>query len=1498
MKKLKKSIVWMLVMLLVFSIVPVSGTSHVEAKKAVKVQKINLNKKVYTLKKGKKIKLKVSIFPKKGKKSKLMWSSSKKKVATVTNKGVIKAKKNGTTKITVKVKGTNKKAVCKIIVGVPVTAVRLSSTVQKITTGQSFNLKASVLPTKATTKAISYSSSNSKVASVNASGTVVAVGEGTAVISAIAKDGTDKKASCSVIVTKLAPNNPGKDESNGESKPAPIKVEKISISEEEKNLVLKKEESIQLHPTVLPANASNKSLVYKSDNNYVAKIDANGKITAGTVAGQTRISISSADGKISEDVVVIVTEAVTGIKLSKRELQFYSNSAPEQLTAEVFPENATNKSVLWSTSDEKIVKVSDNGLVTPVKKEGEATITAKTVDGDFEAVCKVTISSGMKVTTAAALNELIQGNESYKIIHFSTDETGMITLHSPQDEDKFKDTILKIDAPNATIVNHVSFKKVEIIRIAKNTYEENKDNSILVSAPESHIIVQKEANVDLELGKTANDTIVENNGIIKNLEVNTKGKVLLQGTSSQDKIPVKINEKVEIATSKPLSITAEQKAKLILKAGAEGTEVSSSDKKNIPAVSGIGRVTANISNASGIADQMIIIADKTTEDVGAVIISALKGVVTNTDGTGVKNVKVSLVAYKKDFNIGDFSDADVIKFAKTNEDGEYIIESVEAGNYYLIIQKDGYYDTVQTCTLSNVEGEVNNERHTITSKEQEMLPGSVSGKIIDSVDGKAIEGLTVRIRKGQNNLTGEEASEEVYTDAEGKYKIMDLDPGVYTIQVIDLRNSGEHKYISASFNVYIESGKEATNAGTGLSPVIESEQLRFVLTWGNEESGAPSDLDSHLVGPKATLGQFHTYFSDEAYMENDNKYADLDLDDTEWEGPETTTIYQKSSGNYYFLVHDYTNKELENSTALATSQAKVEVYSGSRLVNTFYVPNQQGTLWAVCSYNSVTGAVTPINEMTYEGEPESVGSNYYYGDLKVTGIKTNDFVKKATVNGGAIRIYVASDDIDNHLSDIVPEIKLSGAAYKVENDEEDGLVLTITDEKGLERTYHIRYSIDYGNKYVTSFEINDNVKKYYIYEEDNEIDLYMKYKDLSLEEVQKTIKPITKQSGVNTSVKEEDGSYYLVLTDNDGSSRSYRLSIYQYYGDMKIESVAGDQITEVETDDGDNYITLYGKADSLDEIKDKLKFTFGVDVKDNTGVVYDEDAGDYVITVTSDYASITYTINYYFDYGNLCVTNVTSKNSEIIDEDDISISYAKIYLNIRNINPSEELIDEYLTFDFGTDTTTGKVVRDGDSYQYIITDSVTGKSRTYDIEWDTYYTDEYSVTSVQSTDEDILQDVEMYNDAIEIYGAKDSLEEMLPLLTFKCGENVISQEIEKTEGETYLVLKCKNNVTRKYRLYFDMSYGSLYISDISSTSEQYNGSDYESDSNVITISGTAENFAALKDTMDIHIAEDGATWKISSWEEDGETVYYLTLTGSKYNRTYRIYYSYEGEQES
>ena len=74
-----------------------------------------------------------------------------------------------------------------------------------------------------------------------------------------------------------------------------------------------------------------------------------------------------------------------------------------------------------------------------------------------------------------------------------------------------------------------------------------------------------------------------------------------------------------------------------------------------------------------------------------------------------------------------------------------------------------------------------NERHILRSKSEAVESGSVSGKIVDSVNGSEISNLTVRIREGQNNLTGEEATDSVLTDENGNYRIENLTPGVYTI---------------------------------------------------------------------------------------------------------------------------------------------------------------------------------------------------------------------------------------------------------------------------------------------------------------------------------------------------------------------------------------------------------------------------------------------------------------------------------------------------------------------------------------------------------------------------------------------------------------------------------------------------------------------------------------------------------------------------------------------
>ena len=176
----------------------ISQPKHVQAAKTVKAKSVSLNKKVYTIKKGKKIKLKATVSPKKSTQKKIIWTSSNKKTVTVTQKGTITAKKNGTAIITAKVKGTNKKAKCKIIVGVPVTSIKLSSTSIMLTEGNSTTLKKTISPSNASVKTVTYASSNKNIVQVNQSGKLTAKKEGVAKITVKTKDGTGKKAVCTV----------------------------------------------------------------------------------------------------------------------------------------------------------------------------------------------------------------------------------------------------------------------------------------------------------------------------------------------------------------------------------------------------------------------------------------------------------------------------------------------------------------------------------------------------------------------------------------------------------------------------------------------------------------------------------------------------------------------------------------------------------------------------------------------------------------------------------------------------------------------------------------------------------------------------------------------------------------------------------------------------------------------------------------------------------------------------------------------------------------------------------------------------------------------------------------------------------------------------------------------------------------------------------------------------------------------------------------------------
>lgn len=137
-----------------------------------------------------------------------------------------------------------------------------------------------------------------------------------------------------------------------------------------------------------------------------------------------------------------------------------------------------------------------------------------------------------------------------------------------------------------------------------------------------------------------------------------------------------------------------------------------------------------------------------------------------------------------------------------------------------------------------------------------------------------------------------------------------------------------------------------------ISPVMQNlDGVRVVLSWG----ATPADLDSHLW-----FNSSHIFWQNKVAPK-----ANLDVDDTDSYGPETITIEEKKFGTeYYYAVHDFTNKEKTTSSALSKSGAKVFVYIGQSLIKTYYVPaNKIGNLWTVFKITK-EGEIEDINSFT------------------------------------------------------------------------------------------------------------------------------------------------------------------------------------------------------------------------------------------------------------------------------------------------------------------------------------------------------------------------------------------------------------------------------------------------------------------------------------------------------------------------------------------------------
>ena len=147
--------------------------------------------------------------------------------------------------------------------------------------------------------------------------------------------------------------------------------------------------TIPVEYTVMPADALTDHLIWTSEDTSVATVDDMGNVT-GVSPGQTVIRVRTPFGDSSAECVVQVVIPVTGLRLSRNVLRLAVQDT-YRLEAVVSPENATELSVHWSSDNEDIATVDDNGVVTAVS-EGTATITVVTNDGGFTAQCKVTVA--------------------------------------------------------------------------------------------------------------------------------------------------------------------------------------------------------------------------------------------------------------------------------------------------------------------------------------------------------------------------------------------------------------------------------------------------------------------------------------------------------------------------------------------------------------------------------------------------------------------------------------------------------------------------------------------------------------------------------------------------------------------------------------------------------------------------------------------------------------------------------------------------------------------------------------------------------------------------------------------------------------------------------------------------------------------------------------------------------------------------------------------------
>lgn len=307
------------------------------------------------------------------KKTKISYLSSDESVISITN-NVMKAVGAGNATITITATFEDDGILeekCDVAVYAPVASVKIAASNGSGKSGQASSAKlviggkmniaelTSVLPEDATEKGIQYTIDNEEVAEISDNGLLTAKAKGNVVVTATSMENSSKPKSASLKISILQP------------------VEKIELEESRFNVG--NGSTHKLTYKVMPENADDQNITWVSDDPDIAAVSKAGVVT-GKGTGTCTITGTANDGSgVTATAEVTVITAVKKIALSDKTLSLIVGDS-DSVSAEVTPQNATDTTLLWSSSDESVATVDTYGTIK-AKSSGKCTITASAADG-------------------------------------------------------------------------------------------------------------------------------------------------------------------------------------------------------------------------------------------------------------------------------------------------------------------------------------------------------------------------------------------------------------------------------------------------------------------------------------------------------------------------------------------------------------------------------------------------------------------------------------------------------------------------------------------------------------------------------------------------------------------------------------------------------------------------------------------------------------------------------------------------------------------------------------------------------------------------------------------------------------------------------------------------------------------------------------------------------------------------------------------------------------